>query len=49
MYTTQTEKSLDGLTNRLEMTEEIVSEPEDRSTETIQSEEIKKKVYHTCN
>lgn len=40
MYTTQTEKSLDGLTNRLEMIEEIVSEPEDRSTETIQSEEI---------
>lgn len=40
---------MDGLTDRLERTEEAVSEPEDWSTETIQSEERRKKVDYTCN
>lgn len=33
--------SLDGVNNRMEMTKDRVSKPEDRAIEIIQSEELK--------
>ena len=43
------EKPLDGLTGRLERTEEAVGKPEDWSTEPSNLKKEEKKVDHTCN